>query len=139
MPAVEKMQSAPKQSATLTIDGKNVVLPVHSGTEGPSVIDISKLYAETGYFTYDPGFMSTASCESKITYIDGDQGILRYRGYDIDVLAEKSDFLEVSYLLLYGELPNAKQKAEYVRTITMHTMVHEQLHFLYRGFPRASH
>jgi citrate synthase len=139
MPAVEKMPAQPKRTATLSVGDKNVSFPIYDGSEGPSVIDISKLYSETGYFTYDPGFMSTASCDSKITFIDGDAGILRYRGYDIDVLAEKSDFLEVSYLLLYGELPNAKQKAEYVRTITMHTMVHEQLHFLYRGFPRASH
>ncbi|MDE3015375.1 MAG: citrate synthase [Pseudomonadota bacterium] len=140
MAAVEKIQTAsPKQTAILSIDGKNVILPVYAGSEGPSVIDISKLYNETGYFTYDPGFMSTASCESKITYIDGDKGILRYRGYDIDVLAEKSDFLEVSHLLLYGELPNVKQKQEYNRTITLHTMVHEQLQFLFRGFPRSSH
>jgi citrate synthase len=90
-------------------------------------------------FTFDPGFMSTASCESKITFIDGDQGILRYRGYDIATLAEKSDFLEVSYLLLNGELPNPTQKKEFVSRITNHTMVHEQLHFLFRGFPRASH
>ncbi|MDE3061411.1 MAG: citrate (Si)-synthase, partial [Pseudomonadota bacterium] len=133
------MQNSPKQTATLNIDGKNIQLPVYPGTEGPSVVDISKLYAETGHFTYDPGFMSTASCDSKITFIDGDKGILRYRGYDIDVLAEKSDFLEVAYLLLNGELPNEKEKQEFVHTITMHTMVHEQLHFLYRGFPRMSH
>jgi len=128
-----------KRNATLTVEGKSVNLPVYDGTEGASVMDISKLYAETGYFTFDPGFMSTASCDSKITFIDGDKGILRYRGYDIDALAEKSDYLEVSHLLLYGELPNAKQKKEFVHTITMHTMVHEQIHFLYRGFPRASH
>ena len=140
MSAVEKKASAPSgRQATLTVDGKTVTFPVYEGTEGPSVMDIAKLYSETGYFTYDQGFMSTASCESKITYIDGDAGILRYRGYDIDALAEKSDFLEVSYLLLYGNLPNAKQKQEYVSKMTMHTMVHEQLHFLFRGFPRASH
>ena len=140
MAAVEKMSSSSaKRAATLTIGDKSVNCPVLDGQEGPSVIDISKLYAETGMFTYDPGFMSTASCESKITFIDGDEGILRYRGYDIDVLAEKSDFLEVAYLLLNGELPNAKQKDEFVRRITLHTMVHEQLHFLFRGFPRASH
>lgn len=139
MAVVEKMPAQNKQTATLSVGDKTVNFPVLSGTEGPSVIDISKMYGETGYFTYDPGFMSTASCESKITFIDGDQGILRYRGYDIDVLAEKSDFLEVAFLLLYGELPNAQQKQEFVRTITMHTMVHEQLHFLFRGFPRASH
>ena len=111
MSAVEKKASAPSgRQATLTVDGKTVTFPVYEGTEGPSVMDIAKLYSETGYFTYDQGFMSTASCESKITYIDGDAGILRYRGYDIDALAEKSDFLEVSYLLLYVNLPNAKQK-----------------------------
>lgn len=125
--------------ATLTVDGKSVELPVYDATEGQSVIDISKLYSETGFFTYDPGFLSTASCESKITFIDGDAGVLRYRGYDIDALAEKSDFLEVAYLLLNGELPNKQEKNSFVHTITMHTMVHEQLHFLFRGFPRASH
>lgn len=127
------------RTASLSVDGKNVSFPVYDATEGQSVFDISKLYAETGMFTFDPGFMSTASCESKITFIDGDAGILRYRGYDIDALAEKSDFLEVSYLLLNGELPNMEQKKEFVNRITNHTMVHEQLHFLYRGFPRASH
>src|SRR5579884_1797534 len=103
MPATEKKTAAASgKQATLTIDSKTVNFPIYDGTEGPSVIDIAKLYGETGYFTYDQGFMSTAACESKITYIDGDAGILRYRGYDIDALAEKSDFLEVSYLLLYG-------------------------------------
>jgi len=140
MAAVEKVpSSASKRSATLIIGDKNVSFPILEGTEGPSVIDISKLYGETGYFTYDPGFMSTASCESKITYIDGDKGILRYRGYDIDALAEKCDFLEVAYLLLNGELPNKKDKKTFDRAITMHTMIHEQLHFLFRGFPRSSH
>src|SRR5580698_8525807 len=112
MAAVEKMPSSSqtKRTATLTIEGKTVSFPVLDGVEGPSVIDISKLYSETGYFTYDPGFMSTASCESKITFIDGDQGILRYRGYDIDALAEKCDFLEVAKLLLDGDLPNKKEK-----------------------------
>src|SRR5271154_1431115 len=109
MAAVEKMPaSASKQTATLSLVDKTVTVPILNGAEGPSVIDISKLYGETGYFTYDPGFMSTASCESKITFIDGDKGILRYRGYDIDALAEKCDFLEVSHLLLNGELPNKK-------------------------------
>ncbi len=126
-------------TAQLLVNGKTSEFPVYQGSEGPDVIDISKLYAETGLFTYDPGFLSTAACDSKITFIDGDKGILRYRGYDIDQLAEKSDFLEVSYLLLNGELPNAKEKAEFVHTITMHTMVHEQLQFLFRGFPRMSH
>lgn len=141
MSAVEKASPASpsKRTATLTVDGKSVTFPVYDAVEGQSVIDISKLYAETGMFTFDPGFMSTASCESKITFIDGDQGILRYRGYDIDVLAEKSDFLEVAYLLLNGELPNKKQSEEHVKRIKNHTMAHEQLHFLFRGFPRASH
>ncbi len=127
------------ETATITVGGKTVTYPIYHATEGQSVIDISKLYADTGMFTYDPGFMSTASCESKITFIDGDEGILRYRGYDIDQLAEQSDFLEVAYLLLNGELPDPKEKEGFVKRITNHTMVHEQLHFLYRGFPRASH
>lgn len=142
MSAVEKISAAPqasKRSATLSVDGKSVNFPVYDAVEGQSVMDISKLYAETGMFTYDPGFMSTASCESKITFIDGDKGILRYRGYDIDALAEKCDFLEVAYLLLNGELPNKKQKVDFDRKTTLHTMIHEQLHFLFRGFPRASH
>jgi citrate synthase len=106
---------------------------------GPSVIDIRKLYAETGMFTYDPGFTSTGSCDSEITYIDGDEGILLHRGYAIDELAEKSNFLEVCYLLLHGELPNAAQEAEFEHTITRHTMVHEQIHHFYRGFRRDAH
>ena len=109
------------------------------GSVGPSVIDIRKLYAETGHFTFDPGFTATASCESKITYIDGDKGILLYRGYPIDQLAEHSDFMEVCYLLLNGELPKAKQLAKFERTITLHTMVHEQLNQFYRGFRRDAH
>lgn len=134
-----KQSHVSNRTATLSVDGKNVSFPVYDATEGQSVIDITKLYAETGLFTYDPGFLSTASCESKITFIDGDAGILRYRGYDIDVLAEKSDFLEVAHLLLNGELPTADEKKTFDRRITMHTMIHEQLHFLFRGFPRASH
>jgi len=140
MPASEKAaKPAASETVSLTIGSKTVNYPVMRPTEGAPVFDISKLYADTGYFTYDPGFLSTASCESKITFIDGDEGILRYRGYDIDQLAEKSDFLEVSYLLLNGELPNAAQKKKFVADVTNHTMVHEQLHFLYRGFPRMSH
>lgn len=114
-------------------------LPIMSGAEGPDVVDVTDLYKETGVFTYDPGFMSTASCESKITYIDGEQGILRYRGYDIAELAEKSDFMEVAYLLLHSELPNKKEKQGFVEHIRHHTMVHEQIRFLYRGFPRRAH
>ena len=128
------------KTALLTIDSKTKIeLPIYRGTEGPDVIDISKLYSDTDYFTYDPGFLSTASCDSKITYIDGDKGILRYRGYNIDELAEKSDFLEVCYLLLNGDLPNKEQKEAYVAKINNHTMVHEQLQFMYRGFPRRAH
>jgi len=119
--------------------GKTVTLPVLDGSVGPSVIDIRKLYAESGYFTYDPGFTSTASTESKITYIDGDEGILLYRGYDIADLAEKSTFLETCYLLLNGELPNAGQRTDFEKSITMHTMLHEQIHFLFRGFRRDAH
>ncbi|WP_341704706.1 citrate synthase [Ferrovibrio sp.] len=119
--------------------GKTVTLPVLDGSVGPSVIDIRKLYAESGYFTYDPGFTSTASTESKITYIDGDEGVLLYRGYDIADLAEKSTFLETCYLLLNGDLPNAKQRSAFEHSITNHTMLHEQIHFLFRGFRRDAH
>ncbi len=111
----------------LTVDGKTLDLPVKSGSIGPQVIDIGKLYAQTGMFTYDPGFTSTASCESGITYIDGDAGILLYRGYPIEQLAEHGDFLETCYLLLYGELPTAAQKADFDYRVTRHTMVHEQM------------
>ena len=106
---------------------------------GPAVFDIRKLYAETGYFTYDPAFMSTASCESKITFIDGDKGILLYRGYPVEMLAEHSDFLEVCYLLLNGELPGPAEMEAFRGRIVNHTMVHEQLSFLYRGFRRDAH
>ncbi|MFX5476326.1 citrate/2-methylcitrate synthase, partial [Acinetobacter baumannii] len=98
-----------------------------------------KLYAQTGMFTYDPGVTSTASCESQITYIDGDEGVLLYRGYPIEQLAEHGDFLESCYLLLHGELPNATQKEEFVKTVTQHTMVHEQMNFFFRGFRRDAH
>ncbi len=119
--------------------GKRVDLPVLDGTIGPRVIDIRKLYAETGMFTYDPGFTSTAACDSAVTYIDGDQGILLHRGYSIKELAEKSDFLEVCYLLLHGELPNKPQKSEFVNVITRHTMLHEQMLSFFSGFRRDSH
>jgi citrate synthase len=133
-------ESADKKSATLSdAKGKSLTLPMLSGTLGPSVIDVRKLYADTGHFTFDPGFTATASCESKITYIDGDEGILLYRGYDIAELAEKSDFLEVCYLLLSGELPNATQKEKFVHDITHHSMVHEQINFFFRGFRRDAH
>ena len=115
------------KTASLALDGKNVELPVKQGTIGPDVIDIGTLYKHTNAFTYDPGFTSTASCESKITYIDGDEGILLHRGYPIDQLAEQGDFLEVCYLLLYGELPTAAQKKDFDYRVTHHTMVHEQM------------
>src|ERR1700710_124918 len=107
------------KAAKLSVEGKDVSLPVQDGTIGPSVIDIGKLYAQTGMFTYDPGFTSTGSCESKITYIDGDEGVLLYRGYPIEQLAEKGDFLETCFLLLHGELPSAKQKKEFDRMVTI--------------------
>ncbi len=113
--------------------------PVLSGTVGPDVIDIRKLYGNTGAFTFDPGFTSTAACESKITYIDGDAGILLYRGYPIDQLAEQSNFLEVSYLLLHGELPGTEEGKTFARNITRHTMIHEQMVQFYRGFRRDAH
>jgi citrate synthase len=119
--------------------GKTFQLPVLKGTTGPDVVDIRKLYGESGYFTFDPGFTSTGACESKITYIDGDAGVLLHRGYPIEQLAEKSDFMEVCYLLLHGELPTAPEKVEFEKNITYHTMVHEQLAAFYRGFRRDAH
>ena len=119
--------------------GRSIDLPILSGTNGPDVIDIRKLYSETGYFTYDPGFTATGSCESAITYIDGDAGILMHRGYRIEDLAEHCDFLEVCYLLLYGELPNRDIRANFEHTITHHTMLHEQIIYFYRGFRRDAH
>ena len=129
------------QSFTLTDNrsGESYELPVIQGTTGPDVIDVRRLYAETDCFTYDPGFTSTGSCESKITFIDGEKGILRYRGYPIDVLAEKSDFMEVCYLLLYGELPSQEQKVKFEHDITYHTMLHEQINNFFRGFRRDAH
>ena len=126
-------------SATLTYKDKNYKLPAFSGSLGPDVLDIRKLYGEADVFTYDPDFTSTASCESTITFIDGDKGILLYRGYPIDQLAEKSNFLEVCFLLLYGELPTAAQMAEFDHAITNHTMLHEQLVLFFRGFRRDAH
>jgi citrate synthase len=125
--------------ATLNDGSKAITMPIKSGTIGPDVIDIRKLYAETGKFTYDPGFTSTASCDSALTYIDGDEGVLLHRGYPIGQLAEHSSFMEVSYLLLNGELPSAEELAQFSRTITRHTMVHEQLSVFYRGFRRDAH
>lgn len=130
-----------KKTAKLSISSvkKDMEFPVLKGTEGPSAIDVASLYKEADVFTFDPGFMSTASCESKITYIDGGNGVLRYRGYDISELASKSSYLEVCYLLLYGELPNKKQFEDFSKKIVSHTMVHEQLQFMYRGYPRHAH
>jgi citrate synthase len=127
--------------ATLSFsDGSpSVEFPIYKGTVGPEVIDIRKLYGATGKFTYDPGFMSTAACNSSITYIDGDKGELLYRGYPIEQLAVNCDFLETCYLLLNGELPTAKEKDTFVATVTQHTMVHEQMQFFFRGFRRDAH
>ena len=127
--------------ATLSFsDGSpSVDMPIYKGTIGPDVIDIRKLYGQTGKFTYDPGFMSTASCNSSITYIDGDKGELLYRGYPIEQLAVNCDFLETCYLLLNGELPNAQQKETFTDTVTKHTMIHEQMNFFFRGFRRDAH
>jgi citrate synthase len=127
------------QSAKFSIAGKDFDCPVLSGSVGPDVIDIRKLYAQTGAFTYDPGFTSTAACESAITYIDGDAGVLLHRGYPIDQLAEQSNFMEVSYLLLNGELPDKKTLDSFTNTITRHTMLHEQMATFYRGFRRDAH
>jgi citrate synthase len=126
---------------TLTDDssGEQIQLPVMEGTVGPRVIDVRRLYAETGCFTYDPGYTSTGSCESRITYIDGEEGVLLYRGYPIQELATNCDYPEVCYLLLYGDLPTQKQQSKFERDITYHTMLHEQLNTFYRGFRRDSH
>ncbi len=129
-----------KNIAKLTLpNGKEISLPIRKATVGQDVIDISHLYKESGMFTYDPGFLATASCESKITFIDGDQGILRHRGYSIEELAKKSEYLEVSYLLVKGELPNAAQYKEFRSGIIKNMLVHEQIGILYRGFPRRAH
>jgi citrate synthase len=127
--------------ATLSFsDGSpSVELPIYKGTVGPDVIDIRKLYGSTGKFTYDPGFMSTAACQSKITYIDGDKGELQYRGYPIEQLATNCDYLETCYLILNGELPNQAQRNDFVERVTKHTMVHEQMQFFLRGFRRDAH
>ena len=127
------------KTANFTIGGKTLEFPVKSGVIGPDVVDIGKLYAQTGAFTYDPGFMSTASCESAITYIDGDEGVLLYRGYPIEQLAEHGDFLETCYLWLEGHLPNAAQKADFDYRVTRHTMVHEQMARFFQGFRRDAH
>lgn len=129
-----------KKTARLTIDGfdKPIELPVYEGSTGPDVIDVSSLVGE-GFFTYDPGFMSTAACESEITFIDGGEGVLLHRGYPIEQLASKVSFLDTSFLLLNGELPNATEKVDFENTIRYHTMVDEQIHDFFKGFPRTSH
>src|SRR5476649_1850958 len=127
------------KSGKLVVGDKNWSFPIYEGTIGPDVIDISKLYAESGMFTYDPGFTSTGSCESKITFIDGDLGILLYRGVPIEQLAEHGDFLETCYLLLYGEMPTSTQKADFDYRVTRHTMVHEQMSRFFQGFRRDAH
>jgi len=138
---MSELDKSHNQSFTLTDNrsGESYQLPIIQGSTGPDVIDVRKLYAETDCFTYDPGFTSTGSCESKITFIDGDQGILRYRGYSIDALAENSDFMEVCYLLLYGDLPSPEQKTKFEFDISHHTMVHEQINNFFRGFRRDAH
>lgn len=134
-------QQAPGKTFTITNDetGESTKLPVLEGTEGAPVIDVRKLYAETGHFTFDPSFTSTGSCKSRLTFIDGEKGVLMHRGYNISDLAEKSSFLEVAYLLLYGDLPSPKQKDKFEHDITYHTLVHEQINFFYRGFRRDAH
>tara|TARA_R110001599_G_scaffold64023_3_gene178457 strand:- start:27252 stop:28562 length:1311 start_codon:yes stop_codon:yes gene_type:complete len=132
-------QSDTKATLSFSDGSPSLELPIYKGTVGPDVVDIRKLYVETGKFTYDPGFMSTAACHSTITYIDGDKGELLYRGYPIEQLAVKCDFLEICYLLLKGELPNTVQKKEFSATVTKHTMLHEQMSFFFRGFRRDAH
>jgi len=142
MSQTAKADAAVAQKTFTLIDdqtGKSIKLPVLDGTTGPSVIDVRKLYAETGHFTFDPSFTSTGSCKSRLTFIDGDEGILMHRGYTIQDLTGKSDFMEVAHLLLNGDLPNAEQKAKFIKDITYHTMVHEQIHFFFRGFRRDAH
>lgn len=129
----------PAGTAKLEVEGKTVELPVYAGTEGPNVIDVRTLYKETGHFTLDPGYTSTASCESQVTFIDGGEGRLLHRGYPIDQLATNSGFLEVAYLLLHGELPTQPQFTEFDRRITMHTMLHTQMDRFFEGFRRDSH
>lgn len=134
-----KSSATPKGTATLEYEGKKVEMPVYAGSTGPDVIDIRKLYAATDAFTYDPGFTSTASCESQITFIDGDAGILLHRGYPIDQLADRSNFLEVAYLLLEGALPNQAEFDKFKHNITYHTMLHAQFDRFFEGFRRDAH
>ncbi len=127
------------RAATMIINNKKIEMPVRSGTIGPDVVDVARLYRETGCFTYDPGFTSTANCSSKITYIDGEEGVLLYRGYPIEQLAQSSNFLETCYLLLHGELPKKPEFDTFRHTITHHTMVHEQMSRFFTGFRRDAH
>jgi Citrate synthase len=126
------------EKATLSIGGRTLELPVYSGTEGPDVIDIRSLVQE-GWFTFDPGFVSTAACESRITFIDGANGVLLHRGYPIEQLAENADYLEVCYLLLHGELPSAQENERFRRTVNNHTMIHDQMGRFFNGFRRDAH
>jgi citrate synthase len=137
--STKKTASAATVTLVDTPNKRSFEFPIIKGTIGPDVIDVRKLYAETGYFTYDPGYTSTGSCESEITYIDGDEGILLYRGYPIEDLAEHSTFMDVCYLLLYGELPNMEQHTKFQHDITHHTMLNEQINYFFRGFRRDSH
>ena len=139
VPTQAKDKLTPKSQATFSIDGKQIEFPVYSGTLGPDVVDISKFYGETGCFTYDPGYTSTGSCRSDITFIDGEKGILLHRGYPIGQLAEQGNFLETCHLLLYGDLPNAEQYADFKNRVTYHTMLHEQMNRFYTGFRRDAH
>ncbi len=132
-------EAHPPKTVTVTYEGKTFEMPVLSGTCGPDVVDISQFPKQCGLFTYDPGFVATASCESGITFIDGDEGILLYRGYSIDELAQHSDFMEVAYLLLNGELPSVQQKQEFVHNITIHTLLHDQMRTFFQGFRRDAH
>ena len=131
--------TASTRSATLSLNGQSFDLPLRSPTLGPDVLDIRKLYGQAGVFTFDPAFTSTAACESAITYIDGDKGELLHRGYPIEQLAEKSSYIELCFLLLYGELPSKTQLADFEKRVTRHTMVHEQMHYFFRGFRRDAH
>ncbi|MBM3582984.1 MAG: citrate (Si)-synthase [Alphaproteobacteria bacterium] len=143
MPTKKSTTSSGKLTATLRIGHgdsvKEIELPMQSGTMGPDVIDVRQLYGKANVFTYDPAFMATASCESRITYIDGEKGVLLHRGYSIAELAKNGDFLEVCYLLINGELPNAEQKKKFVHDITHHTMLHDQVQYFFRGFRRDAH
>ncbi len=143
MPSSRMTLADPKQCGHVTLidhaTDKQYELPVLESSEGPNVIDVQNLYRDTGYFTYDPGYASTGSCNSQLTFIDGEKGILRHRGYAIEELAAHSDYMEVCFLLLYGELPTKKEKEAFVHEITYHTMVHEQVHYFYRGFRRDAH